>query len=152
MQLHQLDLPQSFDSEIHSSMTFASEHFIQHLMGAAKVYVQYFRGLPLRVRVRDERGEHVSELPERFKKAAQKMERVLGTNINRDGMWSFYGYRHGSLEEAAEVVVAELDMTIDDSAIDEWCEGAAQDREISLLHPIYSVAMLTSPVQEEYLA
>lgn len=151
MQLHQLDMPQDDASDL-AQISFASEHFIQRLMGAAKVYVQFFRGLPVRVRVRDQRGEHVSNLPERFQLALAHVLKHSGANVQREGAWSFYGYRHGSLQEAGDVVIAELNMAIDDDDLIKWTQGAVNDCEISLVHSIYSVAFLESSPHETYLA
>lgn len=154
MRLHQLDIPNAqLDSELLSQWNLTSDQSIFRLHSAAKVHVLFFRGLPVSVRVRDERGEHICNLPERFQVALRHVTKQCGANPQREGMWSFYGYRHGSLQEAAEVVVAELDFAIDDEALIEWSSNAASDCEISLVHNVYSVAFLGgSATQEEYLA
>ena len=79
---------------------------MMRLMNSAEVYLEFFRGLPIQLRVRNDHGEYICMLPHRFQQAYAKVMVKLGERANRETEWTFFGRRHGDLEEVAERVGA----------------------------------------------
>lgn len=134
------------------SSTLEGNSSIMRLMSSAEVYIAFFRGLPIQLRVCNDYGEYTCMLPERFQRAYAHVLRKLGADAQRDTEWSFYGRRHGDLEEVAEVVIAELDAAIDSDSLEQWQIQAVRDREVALSHLIFSLALLRASSQKVYLA
>lgn len=122
------------------------------LISSAEVYLEFFRGLPIQLRVCNDHGEYICMLPYRFRRAYVFVLNKLGSNASRDTEWSFYGRRHGNLEEVADLVISELDAAIDSTSLEEWKVQALRDREMALTHIIFSLALLRASTQQVFLA
>ena len=74
--------------------------------GEAQVYVQYFRGIPMQIRVQADNREERVGLSERFVKAVTE---VASATLIKERKLSDYGIRYGELEDIAREVEQELE-------------------------------------------
>jgi hypothetical protein len=87
------------------------------------VAVQYFRDLPMLVKVSSGSETTRLPLPERFGKA---IERAMGASENMlmERKWKDEGARYGDLREVGEVVVREISAVYDEKKLKELVERA----------------------------
>jgi hypothetical protein len=87
------------------------------------VAVQYFRDLPMLVKVSSGRETTRLPLPERFGKA---IERAMGASENMlmERKWKDEGLRYGDLREVGEAVVREISAVYDEKKLKELVERA----------------------------
>lgn len=87
------------------------------------VAVQYFRDLPMLVRVSSDSETTRLPLPERFGKA---IEQAMGASENMlmERKWKDEGARYGDLREVGEVVVREISAVYDEKKLKELVERA----------------------------
>lgn len=74
--------------------------------GEAQVYVQYFRGIPMQIRVQADNREERVGLSERFVKAVTE---VASATLIKERKLSDYGIRYGELADIAREVELELE-------------------------------------------
>ncbi|BFH16553.1 virulence factor [Paenibacillus melissococcoides] len=74
--------------------------------GEAQVYVQYFRGIPMQIRVQADNREERVGLSERFVKAVTE---VASATLIKERKLSDYGIRYGELPDIAREVEQELE-------------------------------------------
>lgn len=74
--------------------------------GDIKVLVQFFKGIPMQVKVTDGQEEKRFGLPDKFKMAA--MDAATTENIVMERKWVEQGVRYGTVDEVGEQVVEEL--------------------------------------------
>ncbi|WGU94090.1 virulence factor [Paenibacillus dendritiformis] len=74
--------------------------------GEAQVYVQYFRGIPMQIRVQADNREERVGLSERFVKAVTE---VASATLIKERKLSDYGIRYGKLADIAREVEQELE-------------------------------------------
>ncbi|CAH8718424.1 virulence factor [Paenibacillus thiaminolyticus] len=74
--------------------------------GEAQVYVQYFRGIPMQIRVQADNREERVGLSERFVKAVTE---VASATLIKERKLSDYGIRYGELADIAREVEQELE-------------------------------------------
>ncbi|GAC43823.1 virulence factor [Paenibacillus popilliae] len=74
--------------------------------GEAQVYVQYFRGIPMQIRVQADNREERVGLSERFVKAITE---VASATLIKERKLSDYGIRYGELADIAREVEQELE-------------------------------------------
>ncbi|WCR26550.1 virulence factor [Paenibacillus thiaminolyticus] len=74
--------------------------------GEAQVYVQYFRGIPMQIRVQADNREERVGLSERFGKAVTE---VASATLIKERKLSDYGIRYGELADIAREVEQELE-------------------------------------------
>jgi len=91
--------------------------------GEVMVSVQYFRDLPMLVKVSSGSETTRLPLPERFGKA---IERAMGASENMlmERKWKDEGARYGDLREVGEVVVREISAVYDEKKLKELVERA----------------------------
>jgi len=91
--------------------------------GEVMVSVQYFRDLPMLVKVSSGSETTRLPLPERFGKA---IERAMGASENMlmERKWKDEGLRYGDLREVGEVVVREISAVYDEKKLKELVERA----------------------------
>jgi hypothetical protein len=91
--------------------------------GEVTVSVQYFRNLPMLVKVSSGSETTRLPLPERFGKA---IERAMGASENMlmERKWKDEGARYGDLREVGEVVVREISAVYDEKKLKELVERA----------------------------
>lgn len=76
------------------------------LFGEIKVLVQFFKGIPIQVKLLDGQEERRFGMPDKFKKAA--VDAATTENIVMERKWVEQGIRYGSFDEIGEQVVEEL--------------------------------------------
>lgn len=76
--------------------------------GEAQVYVQYFRGIPMQIRVQADNREERVGLSERFVKAVTE---VASATLIKERKLSDYGIRYGELADIAREVEQELEAS-----------------------------------------
>lgn len=91
--------------------------------GEATVLVQYFRGIPMQVRVRSGAEESRVALPEKFATAAVKAGSA-SPNLIMERQLVEHGVRYGELAEIAAQVAAELDAAYDNDRLEELVKQA----------------------------
>lgn len=96
--------------------------------GEAQVYVQYFRNIPLQVRVRSEGEEVRLAMPQRFDAAVMKVIEASPTLLKERKLVD-RGVRYGDLQEIAEQMIQELDATYSDDELARLIELAAKQGE-----------------------
>jgi hypothetical protein len=91
--------------------------------GEVTVAVQYFRDLPMLVKVSSGSETTRLPLPERFGKA---IEQAMGASENMlmERKWKDEGVRYGDLREVGEVVVREISAVYDEKKLKELVERA----------------------------
>ena len=91
--------------------------------GEVMVSVQYFRDLPMLVKVSSGSETNRLPLPEKFGKA---IERAMGASENMlmERKWKDEGLRYGDLREVGEVVVREISAVYDEKKLKELVERA----------------------------
>jgi cvfA/B/C family virulence factor/scaffold Nfu/NifU family protein/HEAT repeat protein len=87
------------------------------------VSVQYFRDLPLLVKVSSGNETNRLPLPERFGKA---IERAMGASENMlmERIWKDEGLRYGELHDVGEALVREISAVYDEEKLNELVERA----------------------------
>ena len=90
-----------------------SKEAMHDAMGCVEVYLQVFRGLPVRFRIQHELRQIYRPLPPRFQAALEQALAHHAAHIEQDATWELYGLRYGKLSEVADLVVEELNREID---------------------------------------
>lgn len=98
-----------------------NEDIPTYSFGEARVYVQYFRGIPMQIRVQADGSEERISLSERFTKAVHE---VASATLIKERKLSDYGIRYGDLKDIAREVEAELEATYDDQRLSSLVEQA----------------------------
>ncbi|WP_274364401.1 conserved virulence factor C family protein [Paenibacillus thermotolerans] len=101
----------------------AEEHSNGSGFGEATVFVQYFRGIPMQVRVRAGDEESRVALPEKFAAAAVTAGSA-SPNLIMERRLVEHGVRYGELPEIAAQVAAELDAAFDGARLEELVKQA----------------------------
>ena len=95
--------------------------------GEAHVYVQYFRAIPMQIRVQAGGREERIGLSERFSKAVHE---VASTTLIKERKLKDYGTRYGELSDIAREVEQELEATYDPERLASLVQQAiAQSQE-----------------------
>ena len=80
--------------------------------GEVYVHVQFYKQVPLQVKVFDNQREHRVSSGERF---VETFNKIIETDVDENYIfqrkWIDYGVRYGELEEIAEAVKQEIDVT-----------------------------------------
>ncbi len=88
--------------------------------GEVYVHVQFYKQVPLQVKVFDNQREHRVSCGERFVEAFNKIiESAMDENYIFQRKWIDYGVRYGELEEIAEAVKQEIDVTYSEERLTE---------------------------------
>lgn len=102
--------------------------------GEAHVYVQFFRAIPMQIRVQAGGKEERIGLSERFSKAVHE---VASTTLIKERMLKDYGTRYGELTDIAREVEQEIEATYD------------QERLASLVQQAMDKGQAETAFQEE---
>ncbi|MDM5247553.1 virulence factor [Lysinibacillus sp. G4S2] len=91
--------------------------------GEVYVHVQFYKQVPLQVKVFDNQREHRISCGERFVEAFNKIiETAVDENYIFQRKWIDYGVRYGELEEIAEAIKQEIDVTYSEERLVEIVE------------------------------
>ncbi|MEY9976786.1 conserved virulence factor C family protein [Lysinibacillus sp. RC79] len=97
-----------------------TEQVANEFYGEVYVHVQFYKQVPLQVKVFDNQREHRVSCGERFVEAFNKIiETVVDENYIFQRKWIDYGVRYGELEEIAEAVKEEIDVTYSEERLAE---------------------------------
>jgi len=94
------------------------EHF-----GEIQVFCQYFRNIPMLIKVTDGKEEKRLSITKRFQEAVHKASKA-STNMLMERQWRGIGIRYGSLEHIGEIVVEEMEAAYSDQRLESLVEGA----------------------------
>src|SRR5699024_5835627 len=96
--------------------------------GVTKVFIQFFRGIPIQVKLEEDDGEKRFGLPEMFQNAIMKASAVTD-NIIFDRKWVEQDPRYGNSDEIGKEVVEELTATYDEARLNQLVELALLERD-----------------------
>ncbi|MFJ8518840.1 conserved virulence factor C family protein [Lysinibacillus xylanilyticus] len=96
------------------------EQVANEFYGEVYVHVQFYKQVPLQVKVFDNQREHRVSCGDRFVEAFNKIiETAVDENYIFQRKWIDYGVRYGELEEIAEAVKQEIDVTYSEERLAE---------------------------------
>ncbi|WP_062356581.1 conserved virulence factor C family protein [Bacillus kwashiorkori] len=78
--------------------------------GEIQVFVQYFKGIPMQVKLTDGDAEKRYGLPEKFLTAINQVQ-LPGDNVVFERKWVEQGVRYGDFDEIGQTIVEELNAT-----------------------------------------
>jgi len=97
-----------------------NEQVANEFYGEVYVHVQFYKQVPLQVKVFDNQREHRVSCGDRFVEAFNKIiETAVDENYIFQRKWIDYGVRYGELEEIAEAVKQEIDVTYSEGRLAE---------------------------------
>jgi len=112
------------ENEIHATNEFYGEVY---------VHVQFYKQVPLQVKVFDNQREYRVSCGERFVEAFNKIiETADDENYIFQRKWIDYGVRYGELEEIAEAVKQEIDVTYSSERIAEIVVAVNDDEKTAI--------------------
>jgi hypothetical protein len=94
------------------------EHF-----GEIQVFYQYFRNIPLLIKVTDGKEEKRYPISNRFQEAVNKASQA-STNMLMERQWRRIGIRYGTIENIGKIVVEEMEAAYGDKRLESLVEGA----------------------------
>ena len=100
--------------------------------GQVNVFIQFFRGIPIQVKLEEGDEEMRFGLPERFQEAIMKAS-AASENIIFERKWVEQDPRYGSRDEIGEEVVEEIAASYDQERLDQLVELALANRDASEL-------------------
>ena len=112
------------ENEIHAANDFYGEVY---------VHVQFYKQVPLQVKVFDNQQEYRVSCGERFVEAFNKIiESADDENYIFQRKWIDYGVRYGELEEIAEAVKQEIDVTYSAERVAEIVAAINDDEKTAI--------------------
>ena len=108
--------------------TEADEHF-----GEVYIHVQQYKGVPLQVKVFDDRGEERFGLGQRFVDAMNALMEGDDENYILQRKWADYGIRYGDKKEIGEEVVKEIEAAYPQERLDAIMEAGSETKEAPVL-------------------
>jgi len=94
------------------------EHF-----GEIQVSCQYFRNIPMLIKITDGKEEKRLSIAKCFQEAVGKASKA-SANMLMERQWRSIGVRYGSLEHVGEIVVEEMEAAYSDKRLESLVEGA----------------------------
>lgn len=94
--------------------------------GEIKVFIQYFRNIPMQVKLEEGDNEHRFALPKRFMNAVMEAS-VASDNMLAERKWVEQNPRYGKVEEIGEDVVEEIAASYDMERVDELIKLAVDN-------------------------
>ena len=120
--------------------------------GEVYVHVQFYKQVPLQVKVFDNQREHRVSCGERFVEAFNKIiDTTVDENYIFQRKWIDYGVRYGELEEIAEAVKQEINVTYSEERLAEIV-SMTNDSEKTIVKPAklkVTVEKFTQPEWEK---
>ena len=95
-----------------------NEHF-----GEIQTFCQYFRNIPMLIKVTDGKEEKRLSIAKCFQEAVHKASKA-STNMLMERQWRSIGIRYGSLELIGEIVVEEIQAAYGDKRLESLVDGA----------------------------
>lgn len=100
--------------------------------GVINVFIQFFRGIPIQVKLEEDDDEKRFGLPKMFQDAIMKASAVAD-NIIFDRKWMEQDPRYGNSDDIGKEVVEELTATYDEARLNQLVELALEKRDLSEL-------------------
>ncbi|WAA13273.1 conserved virulence factor C family protein [Fervidibacillus halotolerans] len=97
--------------------------------GEVEVYVQYFKGIPMQVKLVDGEEERRYGLPEMFLDAARQAQ-LEGDNIVLQRKWVDYGVRYGELDDIGQEIVEEIGALFPESRLKQLVQYAKEGKPV----------------------
>lgn len=122
--------------------------------GEIRVFIQFFRNIPMQVKLEEHDQEHRFGLPKRFTNAVMEAS-VAADNMLAERKWVEQSTRYGSVEDTGQEVVDEISATYDMARVDDLIELAVDNKaDEHTLHPRKEVTleMLDNPSWKERYA
>ncbi|WP_223555054.1 conserved virulence factor C family protein [Lysinibacillus sphaericus] len=120
--------------------------------GEVYVHVQFYKQVPLQVKVFDNQREHRVSCGERFVETFNKIiDTAVDENYIFQRKWIDYGVRYGELEEIAEAVKQEINVTYSEERLAEIV-SITNDSEKTIVKPAklkVTVEQFTQPEWEK---
>ncbi|WP_375200384.1 conserved virulence factor C family protein [Bacillus sp. RS11] len=120
--------------------------------GEVYVHVQFYKQVPLQVKVFDNQREHRVSCGERFVETFNKIiDTAVDENYIFQRKWIDYGVRYGELEEIAEAVKQEINVTYSEERLAEIV-SMTNDSEKTIVKPAklkVTVEQFTQPEWEK---
>ncbi|WP_374967331.1 conserved virulence factor C family protein [Lysinibacillus sp. RS5] len=120
--------------------------------GEVYVHVQFYKQVPLQVKVFDNQREHRVSCGERFVETFNKIiDTAVDENYIFQRKWIDYGVRYGELEEIAEAVKQEINVTYSEERLAEIV-STTNDSEKTIVKPAklkVTVEQFTQPEWEK---
>ncbi|WP_068982664.1 conserved virulence factor C family protein [Lysinibacillus xylanilyticus] len=120
--------------------------------GEVYVHVQFYKQVPLQVKVFDSQREHRVSCGERFVETFNKIiDTAVDENYIFQRKWIDYGVRYGELEEIAEAVKQEINVTYSEERLAEIV-SMTNDSEKTIVKPAklkVTVEQFTQPEWEK---
>lgn len=111
-------------------------------IGELKIFIQFFRNIPMQVKIEESNQEHRFGLPKRFTNAVMEAS-VAADNMLAERKWVEQRTRYGSVEDTGNDVVEEISATYDMARVDDLIEIAVDNKSASedTLHPRKQVTL-----------
>lgn len=122
--------------------------------GEIRVFIQFFRNIPMQVKLEEHDQEHRLGLPKRFTNAVMEAS-VAADNMLAERKWVEQSTRYGNVEDTGQDVVDEISATYDMARVDDLIELAVDNKaDEHTLHPRKEVTldMLDNPSWKERYA
>jgi len=91
--------------------------------GEIQVFCQYFRNIPMLIKVTDGKEEKRLSITKRFQEALNTAVKA-STNMLMERQWKKIGIRYGSIEDIGKIIVEEMDAAYNDKRLQALVEGA----------------------------
>jgi len=91
--------------------------------GEIQASCQYFRNIPMLIKVTDGKEEKRLSITKRFQEAVNKASEA-STNMLLERQWRSIGIRYGSLEQIGEIIVEEIEAAYNNKRLESLVEGA----------------------------
>ena len=96
---------------------------IRDSFGEVQVFVQFFRGIPMQIKLVSGSEEKRVGLPARFSEAVMKAQ-TSSANVVMERQWKEQGVRYGDLVEVGQAVAEEISAAYDDERLNQLVQHA----------------------------
>lgn len=133
------------ESEKTANTDFAKKSVDQ--FGEIKVWIQFFRDLPMQIKLSDGEEERRVGLPEHFMKAAMEAA-AASDNFVMERKWKEQTSRYGTLDEVGATIVDELSASYRDDQLGALVQQALGKQKIEATsdkRPVFTEEVLANP-------
>ncbi|KAA0550141.1 virulence factor [Bacillus sp. BGMRC 2118] len=117
-----------------------SNKAVTDTFGEVKVFVQFFKGIPMQLKITDGQAEKRVGLHERFKKAAMSAE-TASSNLVMERQWKEQGVRYGTLDEIGQEVGDEISAAYPEDRLKRLVSQALSKTEQQVARQSYKVTL-----------
>jgi len=102
--------------------TFSESELVDHF-GEIQAFCQYFRNIPMLLKVTNGEEEKRLSIAKRFQEAINKASKA-STNMLMERQWRSIGIRYGPIEQIGEMIVEEVEAAYNNKRLESLVEGA----------------------------